>query len=51
DGALLFNWHATEHLTATLQYRYFQNKLGVYNSSGKTQHYGDALIYRIQYNF
>ncbi|MGR5093663.1 outer membrane protein OmpK [Vibrio maritimus] len=52
NGALLFNWHATEHLTAAIQYRYFNNKLGVYGSSGSNQqHYGDAIIYRLQYNF
>ncbi|GAL33056.1 hypothetical protein JCM19240_6488 [Vibrio maritimus] len=51
---MLFNWHATEHLTAAIQYRYFNNKLGVYGSAknaGNDQHYGDAIIYRMQYNF
>ncbi|MFH0260143.1 outer membrane protein OmpK [Vibrio mediterranei] len=51
NGALLFNWHATEHLTAAIQYRYFQNKLGVWGSTDYSQHYGDAIIYRLQYNF
>ncbi|MCL9773176.1 outer membrane protein OmpK [Vibrio methylphosphonaticus] len=51
NGALLFNWHATENVTAAIQYRYFQNKLGVWGSSGNQQHYGDAIIYRMQYNF
>jgi nucleoside-specific outer membrane channel protein Tsx len=54
QGAAILFWHPTKHLATGIQYRYFQNKLGVYGStrfSGPAKHYGDALIYRVQYNF
>ena len=44
NGALAFWWHATEHITAGLQYRYSFNKLG-------QDDYNDALIYTAKYNF
>ncbi|MBY6195979.1 outer membrane protein OmpK [Vibrio hangzhouensis] len=52
QGAVILLWHPTERVSTGIHYRYFYNKLGVYGSSGGAQqHYGDALIYRLQYSF
>lgn len=44
NGAVMLSWHVNDNFYTALQYRYFRNKLGV-------KGYGDALIYRIGYNF
>lgn len=51
QGAAIFFWNMTDNFKMGVQYRYFNNKLGIWGQSGNTQHYGDALIYRIQYDF
>jgi hypothetical protein len=51
NGAISLMWNANEHITTGLSYRYFANKLGVNNPATDNQTYGDALIYRLQYNF
>ncbi len=50
NGAAILFWHVTDQFSTAVQYRYFNNKLGVYGQ-GQGQHYGDALIYRVQYSF
>ncbi len=51
QGAAIIFYHLTQNFKMGVQYRYFENKLGVFGSSSGTQHYGDALIYRIAYDF
>lgn len=51
QGALGAYWHINQNWKTGIAYRYFENKLGIHGQSGGTQNYGDALIYRIQYDF
>ncbi|GAA4875836.1 outer membrane protein OmpK [Ferrimonas pelagia] len=44
DGAIALWWHATDNLTAGLQYRYSHNNLG-------SATYQDGMIYTVKYNF
>ncbi|BDU38240.1 outer membrane protein OmpK [Vibrio nigripulchritudo] len=51
NGAAILFWHVTDNFSTALTYRYFQNKLGVKSEFNNGRDYGDALIYRVQYNF
>ncbi len=51
NGGVSLFWNVTDHVTTGITYRYFANKLGVNNPGTNYQTYGDALIYRLQYNF
>lgn len=44
NGALAFWWNATNHVSAGVQYRYADNKLG-------DTFYQDAIIYTLKYTF
>lgn len=44
NGALALWWHASEHISAGVQYRYAYNKLG-------QDDYNSAFIYSLKYNF
>lgn len=43
NGGLNLTWKITDHISTTVMYRYFYNKLGA-------DGYGDILIYRIAYD-
>ncbi|USD64709.1 outer membrane protein OmpK [Vibrio sp. SCSIO 43136] len=51
NGAAMLIWNVTDNFSTGLTYRYFQNKLGVKKALNDGEAYGDALIYRVQYNF
>jgi len=44
NGGLNLTWKITSHISTTVMYRYFYNKLGA-------DGYGDILIYRLAYDF
>ncbi|WP_263081465.1 ion channel protein Tsx [Endozoicomonas sp. Mp262] len=44
NGAVALWWNATNHITAGIQYRYADNKLG-------SNSYQNAMIYSLRYNF
>ena len=44
NGAVALWWNATDQITAGLQYRYADNKLG-------NNRYQDGMIYTLKYNF
>ncbi|MBV7406920.1 outer membrane protein OmpK [Enterobacter sp. ENT03] len=44
NGGLNLTWKITDHISTTVMYRYFYNKLGA-------DGYGDILIYRLAYDF
>ncbi|WP_413113239.1 outer membrane protein OmpK [Thaumasiovibrio sp. DFM-14] len=44
NGGLNLGWDITQHVNATVMYRYYYNKLGA-------DGYGDILIYRLAYKF
>lgn len=44
NGGLNITWKITNHISTTVMYRYFYNKLGA-------DGYGDILIYRLAYDF
>ena len=44
NGGLNITWKIINHISTTLMYRYFYNKLGA-------DGYGDIFIYRLAYDF
>jgi len=44
NGALALWWHATDHITTGIQYRYADHKLGYAG-------YQNGIIYTLKYNF